>query len=65
MNTKLKSALIRRTTEQGFVMPIAIGLGLIIILIGATMIMRSHGDQLTASAQKATTDSLNVAETGK
>lgn len=64
MNPKLKFALIRRYSDHGFAMPIAMALGFIMILIAATMIMRSQGDQLTASAQKATTDSLNVAETG-
>lgn len=64
MNTKLKIALIRRYSNQGFAMPIAIGMGFIMLLIAATMIMRSHGDQVTASAQKATAQSLAVAEGG-
>lgn len=64
MNKKLKIPLIPRSSEQGFAMPIAIGLGLIMILIGATMIVRSQGDQMTASAQKSTAQSLSIAETG-
>ncbi|HEY9781685.1 MAG TPA: hypothetical protein V6D09_16290 [Leptolyngbyaceae cyanobacterium] len=64
MNKKLKIALIHGTSEQGFAMPIVIGMGLIRILIGATMIVRSQGDQTTASAQKATARSLGTAETG-
>jgi hypothetical protein len=64
MNKKLKIALIRRYSEQGFAMPIAMGLGLIMVLIAATMIMRSQGDQATASVQKSTAQSLSVAETG-
>lgn len=64
MKEKLKIALIRRTSEQGFAMPIAIGMGLIMILIGATMIVRSNADQTTALAQKATNQGLSAAETG-
>ncbi len=64
MNTKLKFALIHRYSEKGFAMPIAIGMGLIMILIAATLMMRSHADQTTASAQKATARSLGTSETG-
>ena len=64
MNKKLKIALIYRTSEQGFALPVAIGLGLIMLLIGATMIVRSQGDQVTASAQKATASSFDTTETG-
>lgn len=64
MNKKLNIALRNRSTEQGFAIPIAVGLGLIMILLGVTMVVRSQGDQVTASAQKATADSLAIAETG-
>ena len=64
MNGKLKIALRLRSNEQGFAMPIVIGLGLIMTLVAITMIVRSQGDQVTASAQKATTQSLGTTETG-
>jgi len=64
MNKKLKVALTRRSSEQGFALPIALGLGFVMLLIAATMIMRSQGDQVTASAQKATADSLGTSEAG-
>lgn len=64
MNTKLKFTLIHRYSNRGFAMPIAMALGFTMILIAATMIMRSQGDQVTASAQKATAQSLAVAEGG-
>lgn len=64
MNKKLKIDLRRRSSEQGFAIPIAMGLGLVMLLVGVTMIVRSQEDTVTASAQKATTDSLGVAETG-
>jgi hypothetical protein len=64
MNKKLKIALINSYSDRGFAMPIAIGLGLIMLLIAATMIVRSQGDQTTALAQKATARSLGTSETG-
>lgn len=64
MNKRLKTALICRYNDRGFAMPVAIGLGLIILLIAATMLARSRGDQVTASAQKSTNQGLSAAETG-
>lgn len=64
MNRKLKIALRRRSNEQGFAIPIAVGMGLVMLLVGVTMIIRSQGDQVTASAQKATAQSLAIAEGG-
>lgn len=67
MNRKLKTALRHRfnyQTEQGFALPIAIGMGLIMVLVGTTMIVTSQRDPVNASAQKATGASLDVAEAG-
>lgn len=64
MNKNLKIALKNCSSEQGFAIPIAVGMGLIMLLVGVTMIVRSQGDQVTASAQKATARSLGTAETG-
>ncbi len=64
MNRKLKIALRHRSSEQGFAIPIAVGMGLVMILVGVTMIVRSQGDQVTASAQKATARGMSAAETG-
>ena len=64
MNRKLKLALISYASEKGFALPVVIGMGLIMTLIGMTMIMRSQGDQVTASAQRGTAQSLAVAEGG-
>ncbi len=64
INRKLKIAFIRRSSEQGFALPITVGLGLIMLLIAATLIVRAQGDQTTASAQKATAQSLAIAEGG-
>jgi archaellum component FlaF (FlaF/FlaG flagellin family) len=64
MSPKLKFALICRCSDRGFALPIAIGIGFVFLLIAATLVMRSQGDQVTASAQKATARSLGTAETG-
>ncbi|PSO54309.1 MAG: hypothetical protein BRC35_14360 [Cyanobacteria bacterium QH_10_48_56] len=64
MNRKLKLALISYTSEKGFALPVVIGMGLIMTLIGMTMIMRSQGDQVTAVAQKGTAQSVATAEAG-
>lgn len=64
MNKKLKIALKDISSEQGFAIPIAVGMGLIMILIATTMIVRSQGDQVTASAQKGAAQSLAISEGG-
>jgi Tfp pilus assembly protein PilX len=64
MNKKLAIALITRSDNKGFALPIVMGIGLIIVLLGAVMMVRSQGDRVTASTQKATTQGLSAAETG-
>jgi len=64
MNRKWKPTLQKRSSDQGFALPVAVGMGLIMILVGTTMILRSQDDQVTASAQKATARGLGAAETG-
>jgi uncharacterized membrane protein YgcG len=64
MNTRLKMALLLHSGESGFAIVIAVSLGLIMILVGLTLTMRSQGDQIVASSQKATEKSLAVAEKG-
>lgn len=64
MHKNLKLALNNRTSEQGFAIPIAVGMGLVMLLIGTTMIVRSQGDEVTALTQKATNRGLSAAETG-
>lgn len=67
MNRKLRTALRHRfnhQSEQGFALPVAIGLGLAMTLVGTTMVIRSQGDQVTASAQRETAQSSAIAEGG-
>lgn len=64
MHKNLKIALKRRSSEQGFAIPIVMGLGLVMILISTMMILRSQSERVTASAQTATNRALSAAETG-
>lgn len=52
------------SSEEGFAMPIAVGLGLVMIITGLTMIVRSQSDTQNASSQKSTKKTLSVAEVG-
>ena len=61
---ELTPYLEERDEERGFVLPIVAGLGLIMILVGITMITRSHQNRIIASTQKSIVASLAAAETG-
>ncbi|MGB3206694.1 MAG: hypothetical protein WBB28_17045 [Crinalium sp.] len=64
MNPKLKIHILSRSTEQGFAMIAALGIGLVMFLVGLTMVVRSQGDQTTATAQKSTATAMSAAEIG-
>jgi hypothetical protein len=53
-----------QTHQQGFSLPLAIGVGISMILLGSLMIARSHVDQTSAIAQVETAGALGVAEAG-
>lgn len=53
-----------RQDSAGFGLPLAIAMGLIILLIGITMVIRSFNDKVTASTQKQTANSFAIAEGG-
>ena len=65
MNQKFISALLdSHSQEKGFTFPMALGMGLIMLLVGTTMMVRSKDDQVNAVIQKQTAQSLAVAEGG-
>lgn len=64
MNKWIVYSLKCRKGQAGFALPVAIGMGLIILLVGLTMLLRSQDSQVSAIAQKDTAKSLNAAETG-
>lgn len=57
-------ALLLQSKESGFAIVIAVSLGLIMLLVGTTMVLRSQGDQVLSSKQKQTNESLAAAEKG-
>lgn len=66
MTSKLSysSASLHRRGNTGFALTISIGVGLFLIIVAATVILRSHQQQVTAIAQKQTAGSLSAAEVG-
>jgi Tfp pilus assembly protein PilX len=51
-------------TEDGFAIPIALGFGLIMILLATTSVIRSQNDNISAINKRSTARSLAAAETG-
>ncbi len=65
MNAKLRLMLWRSTqTNKGFAMPVTMGVGLILLLLGTTMMVRSQDDRQSAFAKQASAQSLSAAEIG-
>jgi Tfp pilus assembly protein PilX len=52
------------SNEEGFVIPIAVGMGLIMILLATTAIVKSQDDRVTSINKKDTARSLLAAEAG-
>jgi hypothetical protein len=51
-------------TDSGFILPVALGVGLVMILLGIIIINRSMQNRFTAIAQKQTSQSQAAAEAG-
>jgi hypothetical protein len=54
----------QRRDDSGFALPIAVGVGLLLLIVGAAIVLRSQQQQVTAIAQKQTASSLSAAEVG-
>jgi hypothetical protein len=63
MNNRLYLHLMANK-EKGFALPLAILIGLILMVTGMTMMMRAQGDQSKVIAQRARADSLRSSEVG-
>ena len=63
MNNRLYLHLMANK-EKGFALPLAVLIGLILMVTGMTMMMRAQGDQSKVIAQKARADSLTSSEVG-
>ena len=54
----------RSTNQAGFALPVAIGMGLVMIIVAASMIGRAQSDQIITNSQRETSRSLSVSEAG-
>ncbi|HEY9662055.1 MAG TPA: hypothetical protein V6C65_26675, partial [Allocoleopsis sp.] len=54
----------RNANESGFAMPVAIGFGLVTLLVAGTLLLRSQDDKTIATLQRSGDSSSNVAEAG-
>jgi hypothetical protein len=64
MSTKIPFNSKLASSEDGFAIPIALGMGLIMILLATTAVVRSQNDRVIAVNKRFTTESLVAAETG-
>jgi hypothetical protein len=54
----------KKQSQAGFAVPLALGMGLVMIIVAASMIGRSQSDQITTNSQRETNRALSVAEAG-
>ena len=59
-----KTLLQRRARDEGFTLPMVIALGLVMLLLGVTNIVKSGEENLNAAIQNSSSDALAVAEVG-
>ena len=64
MNPLVKTILMRRSSDQGFIIPTVIALGLIMLLLGTVNVFKSNDENITAIAQRDTREALTAAEVG-
>ena len=60
----LRVLLQKRARDEGFTLPMVIALGLVMILLGTTSIVKSSEENLNATIQNSSSDALAVAEVG-
>ena len=60
----LKTLLLRRAKDEGFVIPVVIALGLIMILLGTFSIVKSSDENIGAITQRSKSIALAAAEAG-
>ena len=51
-------------SQAGFTMPLALGMGLMMIIVAASIIGRSQSDRITTNSQKESSRALSVSEAG-
>jgi hypothetical protein len=60
----MRRAKLLHPLERGFALPLGIAVGLIMLILAITMIIRSNQTQVTSLSQRQTNSSLSAAETG-
>jgi Tfp pilus assembly protein PilX len=65
MISKRKNSLDTRYSHQaGFALPVAIGMGLVMIIVAASMIGRAQSDRVITNSQRETSRALSTSEAG-
>ncbi len=54
----------KNSLETGFALPVAIGMGLVMIIVAASMIGRAQNDRLITNSQRETSRALSTSEAG-
>jgi hypothetical protein len=62
--SKFNNFGVKNYHQSGFAMPLALGLGLVMIIVSTTMIGRSQSDRLTTNSQRETNRAASVSEAG-
>jgi hypothetical protein len=55
---------VKDRTQAGFAMPLAVGMGLVMIIVATSMIGRSQSDRITTNSQKESSRASSVSEAG-
>jgi hypothetical protein len=64
MNPKLRLILLSRLNNRGFALPFTLTVGLVMMLAGIMMIVRSQSNQTNVKAQQATSQGISAAQVG-
>ncbi len=64
MNFRLKSLLIKHSHNQGIALPFALSIGVLMIVAGTMMILRSQTAPTHVKAQQSTLEDINIAQVG-
>jgi hypothetical protein len=54
----------RKSVQAGFALPLALGLGLVMIIVAASIIGRSQSDRMTTNSQREINRALSISEAG-
>ena len=54
----------KNSLEAGFALPVAVGMGLVMIIVAASMIGRAQSGQIITNSQRETSRALSTTEAG-